>query len=60
MKILIVDDEEPIRELIKYNLEKEGFHTITANNAAQAVGFSKQESPDLSGLEVCKILKKIL
>ena len=68
MKILIVDDEEPIRELIKYNLEKEGFHTITANNAAQAVGFSKQESPDLilldlmlpdlSGLEVCKILKK--
>ena len=37
MHILIVDDEEPIRELIKYNLEKEGFHTITANNAAQAV-----------------------
>ena len=68
MKILIVDDEAPIRELLKYNLEKEGFSTLQAENAAQAVGFSKLELPDLilldlmlpdlSGLEVCKILKK--
>ena len=68
MKILIVDDEAPIRELLKYNLEKEGFSTLQAENAAQAVGLSKLELPDLilldlmlpdlSGLEVCKILKK--
>lgn len=68
MKILIVDDEAPIRELLKYNLEKEAFSTLQAENAAQAVGFSKLELPDLilldlmlpdlSGLEVCKILKK--
>lgn len=68
MKILIVDDEAPIRELLKYNLEKEGFFTLQAENAAQAVGLSKLELPDLilldlmlpdlSGLEVCKILKK--
>lgn len=68
MKILIVNDEAPIRELLKYNLEKEGFSTLQAENAAQAVGFSKLELPDLilldlmlpdlSGLEVCKILKK--
>ena len=68
MKILIVDDEAPIRELLKYNLEKEGFSTLQAENAAHAVGLSKLELPDLilldlmlpdlSGLEVCKILKK--
>ena len=68
MKILIVDDEAPIRELLKYNLEKEGFSTLQAENTAQAVGLSKLELPDLilldlmlpdlSGLEVCKILKK--
>ena len=34
MKILIVDDEAPIRELLKYNLEKEGFSTLQAENAA--------------------------
>ena len=52
MKILIVDDEAPIRELLKYNLEKEGFSTLQAENAAQAVGFSKLELPDLILLDL--------
>ena len=67
MKILITDDEEPIRELIKYNVEKSGFETVCAENAIQAVQFSRLEKPglilldlmlpDMSGLDVCRILK---
>ena len=33
MKILITDDEDAIRELIKYNVEKSGFETVCAENA---------------------------
>ena len=67
MKILITDDEESIRELIKYNVEKSGFETVCAENALQAVQFSRLEKPglilldlmlpDMSGLDVCRILK---
>ena len=67
MKILITDDEEPIRELIKYNVEKSGFETVCAENALQAVQFARLEKPglilldlmlpDMSGLDVCRILK---
>lgn len=67
MKILIVDDEEPIRELIKYNIEKAGFITITAENGISALSLARQELPDviildlmlpdMSGLDVCRVLK---
>ncbi len=67
MKILITDDEEPIRELIKYNVEKAGFETVCAENALQAVQLARTQSPslvlldlmlpDMSGLDVCRILK---
>lgn len=67
MKILIVDDEEPIRELIKYNVEKEQFTSICAENGIVAIKLARKENPDLiildlmmpdmSGLDVCRILK---
>ena len=67
MKILITDDEEPIRELIKYNVEKNGYETVCAENALQAVQLARSEKPsllildlmlpDMSGLDVCRILK---
>jgi len=34
-KVLVVDDEEPILELLKYNLEKEGYRVETALNGAK-------------------------
>lgn len=65
--ILIVDDEEPIRQLIMYNLEREGFKTLQACNAMKAVDKARSENidliildlmlPDMSGLDVCRILK---
>ncbi len=67
MKILIVDDEEPIRELIKYNVEKEGFLTIEAETGTAALSITRSERPemiildlmlpDMSGLDVCRVLK---
>ena len=67
MKILIVDDEKPILELIKYNLEKEGYSTIIAENATSALAKARSEKPnlilldlmlpDMSGLDVTRILK---
>jgi two-component system, OmpR family, alkaline phosphatase synthesis response regulator PhoP len=67
MKILIVDDEEPIRELIKYNVEKDGFTSVCAENGIDAINLARKENPDIivldllmpdmSGLDVCRILK---
>lgn len=67
MKILIVDDEEPIRELIKYNVEKNGFTSVCAENGIDAINLARKENPDIivldllmpdmSGLDVCRILK---
>ncbi len=65
--ILAVDDEEDIQELIKYNLDKEGYGVIPASSGEEAVKLARKESPDLiildlmlpgmDGLEVCKLLK---
>jgi two-component system alkaline phosphatase synthesis response regulator PhoP len=67
-KILVVDDERNIVELVKYNLEKEGYDVISAYDGFEAVNTAKQERPDLiildimlpgqGGLEVCRILRK--
>ncbi|WP_136604947.1 response regulator transcription factor [Paenibacillus dokdonensis] len=63
-KILIIEDEEPIADLLSYGLTMEGFHTRTA--ASGAAGWSELESfkpdlllldwmlPDQSGLDICK------
>ncbi|MCC7202331.1 MAG: response regulator [Nitrospirae bacterium] len=65
--ILIVDDENDILTLLKYNLENSGFRVISAQDGPEALNIAKKERPDLiildimlpsmEGTEVCKILK---
>jgi two-component system alkaline phosphatase synthesis response regulator PhoP len=67
-KILVVDDEDYIVELVKFNLEKEGYQVIVANDGRSALDMVHAEHPDLilldimlpnvDGLEVCRILKQ--
>jgi len=66
-KILVVEDEEDILELIKYNLVKEGYQVSTAMTGEDAVNTARKVLPDLilldimlpgmDGLEVCRLLK---
>lgn len=51
-KILVVDDEKPISDIIKFNLVKEGFTVITAYDGEEAVAKVKQSQPDLVLLDV--------
>ncbi|MGD2093541.1 MAG: response regulator [Phycisphaerales bacterium] len=65
--ILIVDDEEDIQELVKLNLEREGYGIITCGTGEQALKTATSKLPNLiildlmlpgiDGLEVCKKLK---
>ncbi|MBU3175118.1 response regulator transcription factor [Clostridium estertheticum] len=67
-KVLVVDDEEHIRELIKFNLEKNGYKVICADNGIDAVKLAKEQVPQLmlldlmlpgmDGLDVCKEIRK--
>lgn len=51
-KVLVVDDEKPISDIIKFNLVKEGFNVITAYDGEEAVAKVKQSQPDLILLDV--------
>lgn len=51
-KILIVDDEENIVQLIEYNLKNAGFDTIAAENGQKAIRLVREEKPDLIVLDV--------
>ena len=65
--ILIVDDEEDVLELVRYNLEKNGYRTETATTGEDALVKARSKLPDLvlldlmlpgvDGLQVCKKLK---
>jgi two-component system alkaline phosphatase synthesis response regulator PhoP len=67
-KILIVDDEQDIVELLSYNLEKEGFKTVKAYDGEAALGMVRSGKPDLmildlmlpkmNGLDVCKAIRR--
>jgi len=67
-KILIVDDDENICELLRLYLEKDGFTTIVANDGKKAVEFNAKYSPDLilldimlpllDGWQVCREIRK--
>ena len=69
MKILIVDDEPAIVDLIKLNLELEGFETVTSNDGFEAIRAANSEKPDLilldimmpgmTGFEACKNLQSL-
>jgi len=56
-KILVVDDEMPIAEILKYNLEEEGFRVILAFNGEEALHKVAAESPDLVILDIMMPLK---
>lgn len=68
-KVLVVDDEEPIQELLKYNLEKTGYDVKTASDGFKAVEIAKRFHPDLvlldimmpkmDGVETCRLLREI-
>lgn len=51
-KILLVDDEPDILEILGYNLEKEGFKIFTANNGKDAIKIAVKKKPDLIILDV--------
>ena len=63
-KILVVDDEKPISDIIKFNLEKEGYEVVVAYDGEEALEKVESEQPDLivldlmlpkiDGLEVAK------
>lgn len=51
-KILVVDDEKPISDIIKFNLEKEGYEVVTAFDGEEALEKVEEESPSLIVLDV--------
>lgn len=63
-KILVVDDEQPIADILKFNLEKEGYEVICAFDGGEAVRLAYEERPDLmlldlmlpvkDGMDVCR------
>lgn len=68
-KILAVDDEEDILEILEYNLRKEGFEVYTASNGEEAIKIAKEVIPDLiildimmpklDGIETCRQIRQI-
>lgn len=67
-KVLLVDDEEDILDLLRYNLEREGIRVFTAKDGREALKLAGSERPDLvvldimmpgmDGVEVCDQLRK--
>jgi CheY-like chemotaxis protein len=68
LKILIVEDDPDIRELLRFNLEKAGFNLFLAEDGAKALTLARKHAPHIilldlmlpgvDGLEVCRLLKK--
>lgn len=68
-KILAVDDEPDILEIISYNLNKEGYEVLTASNGADAIRMAREQKPDLiildimmpkmDGIETCRQIREI-
>ncbi|GGW89409.1 response regulator transcription factor [Salegentibacter mishustinae] len=69
LKILLVDDEPDILEIVGYNLSAEGYQVITADNGADAVKLAKKKKPQLiildvmmpemDGIEACAQIRKL-
>ncbi|MFS1510967.1 response regulator YycF [Chengkuizengella sp. SCS-71B] len=66
-KILVVDDEQPIADILKFNLEKEGYQVVCAFDGNTAVKMAYEEKPDLvlldlmlpekDGMDVCREIR---
>lgn len=69
IKILLVDDEPDILEIVGYNLSQEGYKIFTARNGKEAISIAKNEIPNLiildvmmpemDGIETCEAIRKI-
>lgn len=69
IKILLVDDEPDILEIVGYNLAEEGYTVLTAPNGKEAVAKAKKEvphliimdvmMPEMDGMEACEAIRKI-
>ena len=67
-KILLVDDEPDIVEFLGYNLKKEGYTILTANNGKEAIEIARKEvphlivldvmMPDMDGIETCREIRE--
>ena len=67
-KILVVDDERPIADILRFNLEKEGYSVAVAYNGQEALDKAAAEKPDLiildimlpkvDGFTVCREIRK--
>jgi len=67
-RILVIDDEEDILELVRFNLSKAGYEVTCASSGEQGLKLAKSSPPDLilldlmlpglDGLEVCRLLKR--
>ncbi|SFG26933.1 response regulator YycF [Sporolactobacillus nakayamae] len=67
-KILVVDDEQPIADILQFNLEKEGYEVVCAYDGEEALEKVEQENPDMilldvmlpvkDGMEVCREVRK--
>ena len=68
VKILLVDDEPDILEIVGFNLSTEGYRVLTASNGAEGVEIAEREKPDLiildvmmpemDGIEACELIRK--
>src|SRR5699024_4015055 len=68
LKVLVVDEEKPIAEILKFNLENEGYEVVCAYDGNEAVEIAESEDPDLIFLdlmlpekdrnEVCREIRK--
>jgi two-component system, OmpR family, alkaline phosphatase synthesis response regulator PhoP len=69
IKILLVDDEQDILEIVGYNLSQEGYQIFTAQNGKEAISKAKKElphliimdvmMPEMDGMEACENIRKM-
>ena len=69
IRILLVDDEPDILEIVGYNLSSEGYEIFTANNGVEAISLAKRHlphliildvmMPEMDGIEACQRIRKI-
>ena len=69
IKILLVDDEQDILEIVGYNLSQEGYNIFTASNGKEAIQVAKKElphliimdvmMPEMDGIEACEQIRKM-
>lgn len=67
-KILIIEDEKPISDIVKFNLQKEGFDIITAYDGREGLDMALSQNPDLiildimlpsmNGFDICKKIRE--